>query len=106
MNTKTEAIREGKRLLRLLKGEGWKLRVHENLGWHYAATNELHALEVYPCSTDGWFCLPIPSYSGLCDIKTCYSDPNAAVRGTMRSVAEEVAEYTEIGRRVSSIYQS
>ena len=103
MNTKIEATREGKRLLGLLKGKGWKLRVHENCGWHFAATNKRHALEVYPASTDGWFCLPMPSYSGLCDTGI-YRDPNATVRGTMRSVAKEVAEYAEIGRRVSTIY--
>ncbi len=35
MNTKEQATREGKKLLKLMKTKGWKLDVWENLGWHY-----------------------------------------------------------------------
>ena len=52
MRTKQEAEREGKKLLKRMKGKGWKLRVHENIGWHYNVWNGPAA--VYP-SVDGMF---------------------------------------------------
>lgn len=32
---RARAIRKGKALLARMKGQGWKLEVWENLGWHY-----------------------------------------------------------------------
>jgi hypothetical protein len=105
MKTKAEATREGKRLLGLLKGKGWKLRVHENLGWHFAAVNERHAMQVYPSVEDSWGCLPYPSYSHLCDLRNS-SDPNNAVKATIRSVRKSVDEHAAILAKVSSIYET
>jgi hypothetical protein len=105
MNTKTEATREGKRLLRLLKGEGWKLRVWENCGWCYSADNKLHAMQVYPSLDGTWGCLPYPSYSHLCDLRK-FSDPNAAVKATIRSVRKAADEHAAIFAKVSSVYEN
>ena len=33
--TKKEATSLGRKLVKKLDGKGWRLRVHENLGWHY-----------------------------------------------------------------------
>lgn len=40
--TKTQAFKEGKKLLKQMNGLGgnWKLHVWENLGWHYALENK------------------------------------------------------------------
>ena len=37
--TKREATARGKKLLKKMKGKGWKLRVHENIGWHFNVWN-------------------------------------------------------------------
>jgi hypothetical protein len=47
-NRKHDAEREAKNLLALLKGTGWKTRVWENMGWHYAAYSG--PVQVYPAS--------------------------------------------------------
>lgn len=39
MLTKEEATKKGKALLKRMKTKGWKLRVWENLGWHYSLQN-------------------------------------------------------------------
>lgn len=36
---RASAIKDARKLLRLLKGKGWSFNVFENLGWHYAAIN-------------------------------------------------------------------
>lgn len=44
--TKAAATKKAKALLAKMKTKGWKIRVHENLGWHYGLFNEklsLHA---------------------------------------------------------------
>ena len=38
--TKEEAERLGNKLLKRMKGNGWKLRVHENLGWWFNVYNK------------------------------------------------------------------
>lgn len=43
--TKEAAYSKGRRTLEKLKGEGWRLRVWENLGWHFALYNG--ALSLY-----------------------------------------------------------
>lgn len=37
---KEEAERLGNKLLKKMKGKGWKLRVHENLGWWFNVYNK------------------------------------------------------------------
>lgn len=37
--SKEQAYRRGRALLKRMKGKGWKLYVHENLGWFYSVYN-------------------------------------------------------------------
>lgn len=37
--TKKEVTRKGRVLLKLMRGKGWKLRVWENMGWHYSVVS-------------------------------------------------------------------
>jgi len=56
MNTKKEAALKGKKLLKQMAGRGWKLRVWENLGWHYCVNSG--PVSVYPSYNEGnFFCL-------------------------------------------------
>ena len=48
MLTKEQAEQRGNLLFNKMRGEGWKLRVWENLGWQYEVKNG--AMSVTPCS--------------------------------------------------------
>jgi len=37
--TEEEAMKKGDELLAMMKGDGWELSVHENMGWHYSVRN-------------------------------------------------------------------
>ena len=39
--TKQQAAIAGRTLTRLLRGEGWVIGIHENLGWHMRASKQL-----------------------------------------------------------------
>jgi hypothetical protein len=39
MQTKEQATERGKAVLKQMRGPGWKLVVHENLGWHWTLRN-------------------------------------------------------------------
>jgi hypothetical protein len=47
--TKSEAKSAGEALRALLIGDGWKVRVHENMGWHFCVVRELagYSIKVY-----------------------------------------------------------
>ena len=69
-----------------MKGEGWKLRVHENLGWHYCVFNR--AMSVHEYNPGTYFTLLSGKDSehygagGLAvwsDDNKPYTDPNEAV---------------------------
>lgn len=55
MLTRKEAEKAGKELLGRMKGEGWTLRVWENLGWQYCVRNG--PATVYPTHDGRFHCL-------------------------------------------------
>ncbi len=60
--TEKEAILMAKTLLKKVKFKGFKIRVHENLGWHYSVENEF--ISVSPSGADNeYFALLKPHYS-------------------------------------------
>jgi len=92
MKTKTEAAAAAAKLVKRL-GAGWRPRVWQNLGWHFAARKG--PISVYP-SLDGQFhCLiaetdeQAPAGSGYwsgSDTKT-FDDPRKAVEHELKKVA-------------------
>lgn len=98
---KREAIKAGKDLLKQMVGKGWKLRVWENLGWHYSVYN--HGMNVHqdgPASREYSVLLADDGVGsgglGVWTDTECrfHSSPNAAVRAQMRLARSIVDEYS------------
>jgi len=95
---KQEATKAGKALLARMKTKGWKLRVWENLGWHYSL--ERPPLSVYPLYGEG----ESPSvgimmtnkadesgWGYLCwDYKASSEDPNKVVEAQIKEAQEYI----------------
>jgi len=99
MMTKQEATRRGKALLARMKTKGWKLRVWENLGWHYSL--ERPPLSVYPLYREeeespsvGIMMTNKADESGwgypCWDYKASNKDPNKAVEAQIKEAQEYV----------------
>lgn len=104
MNTKAQALRAGKALLKKMKGYDWQVRVWENIGWHY----EVHSgpVAVYPAGQGKYFCLisddPQKGGSGLglwtAQNSPSRKDPNQAVEEAVALVVEVVAKHIQVKR--------
>jgi hypothetical protein len=114
--TRAEAQAAGRAVKERLAGRGWKVRVWENLGWHWAVHKG--PLQIYPaayrsgrgllttlCSAT-W---PDPGDrplggSGCWLLKKDRRDPNAVVHDQVKEcrkyIEDEVAELTEFLRRL------
>lgn len=107
--TKAEAELAAYKLIAQMHTTGWKARVWENCGWHYAII--LGYMQVYG-SPDGTYFASFATQKGaagtLCgwaDSKTDYRDPNEAVRQQYRKAREvvtgEMAVILEQGKLLS-----
>ena len=99
-NTEQRARDRGMKLLERLHGTGWALRVWENLGWHYAASNG--TVNVHPSGNDKFFCLIGSAQhptAGLGvwtkDGDKSTSDPNEAVRRSLKLARGVVDDLNE-----------
>ena len=98
--TKAQATKEGKALLKKMKGKGWKLNVWETMGWHYCVhldhisvwANTYRVGTLYSCLMGNCW------NSGRlewCD--TFHSkDPNKAVAHMVRMARANVVDLDEI----------
>jgi hypothetical protein len=86
--TKEQATSRGKILLKKMKGGPWRLRVWENLGWHYSVDCAEGALSVsdyggeYSAMLANVGCSHSGSYDWIDPRR--YRDPNIAVRNQLR----------------------
>lgn len=85
--TKEQATRRGKAMLRKMKTKGWKIRVHENIGWHYTLVcgsimlNQESDCGLFYILCDDWE----PPMGGRPDwlVRKHFKDPNQAVENQM-----------------------
>lgn len=92
--TEQEATQEAHRVSQLMKTKGWKIRVHQNAGWHFALHNlggklSLHQSE-YGEQLQYWTLFSI-SHPGCGDPHFTqhgvhFADPNEAVSFQMEAV--------------------
>lgn len=84
MKTKEQATKKGKALLKRMVGDGWKLRVWENLGWHFSVS--LLNLTIFDdCGNDySAFLTTDESHRGSGEMfwspGKSFADPNKAVK--------------------------
>ncbi len=105
--TKEEATAHGEKLLAKMKGKWWKLRVHENLGWHYCVFNG--ALSIHQ-SNDGRYGALL---SNIDEGRYCggglavwndgkyYIDPNRAVLNQLAKAKAHVEQLLDVVDAVS-----
>lgn len=111
--TEAEAKSAGEKLLARMKGDGWRLRVWENLGWHISvinwpiAVNEIvlkKKILYYVSMTDdpeSKFIVGLPTY--LCADHRNFSDPNEAVEAQLkfaRTFAEQILAAVKHGESI------
>lgn len=94
LNRKSDAKRNARNLVVMLKGEGWKPVVHENMGWHYKAVSG--PVQVYPSQdgSDRYWCMigseanGSPGGAGFWTPQRVkyFKDPNRAVKDAMKHV--------------------
>ena len=117
MLDKQQADKRGKALLDKMRGDGWKLDVWENLGWHYSVCNgamSVHASSLgapEDGSEDTFFCLMgtdrdqshdsgHPAWGS--DFKS--NDPNEVVLAQIRKAREVLNVYIKAVKHIEGIY--
>ena len=98
MMTKKEATAAGKALLKQLEGKGWRLRVHENCGWHFAVVNDY--MSVYRSGIDGMYSTLLSTQlercSGAGEVywtdELSFSDTNEAVAHQLELARQHLAK--------------
>ena len=97
--TKAEAQKAGKALLKRMKGKGWKLDVWDNLGWHCEVRNG--PIEVCDSYGNGYMALMSDnlrsSSGGNVQWTTTFShkDPNKAAAHEIRSARKFLNRWTK-----------
>jgi hypothetical protein len=104
MTSRRNAEIAGNKLLKRMKGKGWKLKVWENLGWHYAVylpIGDAWRLTVHPSlyrDEEAYFTLLGRGGGG----EPCWTpegshpDPNQAVRDQMDLIRDFIYERAEM----------
>lgn len=96
--SKLQAVTRGRALLARMRGQGWRLRVWQNLGWHYQCSNgTLHVYVSLPSRGDAlaryWTLMGYDS-GGRTELTQpgCpnFTDPNAAVLAQVRFAREYI----------------
>lgn len=107
--TVKQATTRGQKLLKRMKGKGWKLCVHKNNGWHYNVWNG--PIAVYSSPDRTFWCLMGTEIDckGVAAGDMAWSDnfhnkdPNVVVRHTVRLARRVAAEYDKAVKRVEAI---
>jgi hypothetical protein len=101
--TEEEAMKKGDELLAMMKGDGWELSVHENMGWHYSVRNG--PMQMQSSSSGGTTTYSI-LLGGSLVVRTAgvshflvedwYADPNEAVEAQIYKAKEFVLSQVEL----------
>ena len=96
-----EANSKAKKLLARMSGKGWKILVHENLGWFYQVrTNHLQVQEY----AGRFLCLVSPEAGGLLPpspVRKSFGDPNRAVDEEVKNVLKDIARMAKAAEAIS-----
>lgn len=85
MEEYVSAVRAARKLAKRLRG--WRVRIWENLGWHYAASDQSGRLKVHPFTSKG----KVRSYTALLwTWAESAPTPEGAVRKVRRRCAREI----------------
>lgn len=108
-----KAVREGESLRKRLKGDGWQVHVHENMGWFYTLISG--PIQVYPDrhgKTKKFWCMiggePEDNAGGFGlwttdESSKMFKDPNRAVRHAMKSMSEVMTRLNHVWTRARNV---
>lgn len=94
--TKLEATKQGRILLKRMKGPGWKLTVWKNIGWHFKVSNGSISVHQFSPPDKRYFILMTDSKgdssggSYLWNVEESFTDPNKAVRTQLKLARSRV----------------
>lgn len=110
MKTKAQAEEAAKSLIKKMNGKGWKLRMWQNIGWHYEIRNG--PIAVSPCYPEGKFSCKLSdsledSYGGSLIWANNFSskDPNKAVMHEIKNARKELNLIIDAVRFVENIME-
>lgn len=88
-----QAQRKARILLGKLKGKGWRIRVHENIGWHFSVEND----RISVWESDGKYrALLRPHYTHFGRANFRNRNPNIVVRQVIQEAEASVLEEMKI----------
>lgn len=102
---KADAMKYGVALRDRMIGKGWKLRVWENLGWHYSVQCGTIAVHASHHSSDGKVLYSTLMSTNVADIgvgssifyeQRHFNDPNKAVRHQMKIARAVVKQLNDV----------
>ena len=103
-------VAQAEHLLSLMKGDGWKLRIWENLGYHYAVYNGTLTVHTHHGGNPPYFCLlNLDEINGggevfwTGDVGESFADPNEAVRQQLKVVREFAYKVGAVCRHLERI---
>lgn len=103
--TKSEATRAARKLLARMSGRGWKIRVWENIGWHYSVdTNRLAVHEYHDHLPKSRFCCMLKPHYTLFGGVQYACDPNKAVEACIAVARDWVGRYAQIVDEAFTVY--
>lgn len=91
------AISKAKKLLKKVKGKGWKISVWENLGWHYCLRGDFISLYEHQDKTyHAMISTDIDGIGGLAmwTGNRYYKNPNTAINYAIKKAEKCLAELT------------
>lgn len=103
MKTKEEAERLGRRVLKRLKGKGWRVDVWHNLHWCVAWRN--NGVDLHPCDDKRYFHALVCSTHGGSGGLACwtgddrFTDPNKAVAYALKNARSYVDSLDSVVKR-------
>lgn len=105
MKTKLEARRAALVLKKKLEGRGWKIRVWENIGWHYAVETDRLSVNEYPDHSikSRFSCMLKPHFTLFGPVAYA-ANPNQAVEKLLESARDHIEEYKRMVDDAFTVY--
>lgn len=95
------AVKGAEKLKKMMKGTGWEVRIHENLGWFYkVVSGPVMVMPSHPSKPGKFWCMigsepenPVGGNAAWTGNQPYCTDPNRAVRLALKPVREVIGRY-------------
>lgn len=99
--TEMEATSKAVALVNRMHGKGWRIRVWENIGWHYAVVTDYLSVREYTDKKGTYYSIFMDRYKNTGTGRGDWvidndTDPNRLVRRQLQRAADNVADLAEV----------